>query len=286
MAVNVWRGPDRTPCPRSPVCARRCRRARARGSAEGARRGPRRPPGRRPGGGWRSSRGRCLGARAWPGRAALSPGAPIRCDRHARLGLSWVKHRPQRHANSVGAERPGRDDLDDARLGPPPRGTREPSSSSIDRARGDPAGCTTAVPWKLMVAGGNGRHQRQDPAPAHWNSHGDPAVGCHVPGLPAAGCDRDEQPLAAGLVHHAAGPGFPARGDVTEHGERRPGDRPPYLLTGQPGLGCLSWSWIVLVAMTAPPAENAAIWPATIDASTRYHLAPESPGPHRRDLRP
>ena len=32
-------------------------------------------------------------------------------------------------------------------------GTRDPSSSSIDRARGDPAVCTTAVPWKLMVAG-------------------------------------------------------------------------------------------------------------------------------------
>ena len=206
------------------------------------------------------------GTRAWAlaGLSIARSDTPIPQVRNAPAGMISMTHASDR--------RPG--------------GTREPSSSSIDRARGDPAGCTTAVPWKLMVAGGNGRHQRQDPAPAHWNSHGDPAVGCHVPGLPAAGCDRDEQPLAAGLVHHAAGPGFPARGDVTEHGERRPGDRPPYLLTGQPGLGCLSWSWIVLVAMTAPPAENAAIWPATIDASTRYHLAPESPGPHRRDLRP
>ncbi len=32
-------------------------------------------------------------------------------------------------------------------------GMRNPSSSSSERACGDPAGCTAAVPWKPMVAG-------------------------------------------------------------------------------------------------------------------------------------
>src|SRR5215510_10637402 len=149
-------------------------------------------------------------------------------------------------------------------------GMRDPSSSSIERAWGDPAGCTTAVPWKLMVAGGDRRHQRQDPAPAHKYGHRDPAVGRDVPGLPAAGRDRDDQPSASGLVHDAAGPRLPGRGDVAEHGERGPGDRLPHLLAGQP------WPSFAALAADRPGRHDrtsscrAAPWSVMIDARTGW----------------
>jgi hypothetical protein len=103
----------------------------------------------------------------------------------------------------------------------------------MERARGDPAGCTTAFPWKLIAAGGMGRQQRQDPAPAHQHRHRHPVVGRDVPGLPALWPDRDDQPVASGLVHDSARPGFTGRRDVAEYGERCPADRLPHLLAGQ-----------------------------------------------------
>lgn len=35
-------------------------------------------------------------------------------------------------------------------------GSKSPSSSSAERASGEPAGCTIADPWKLTVSGGIG----------------------------------------------------------------------------------------------------------------------------------
>ena len=83
-------------------------------------------------------------------------------------------------------------------------------------------------------------------------SHITPAVGSDMLGLPAARRDRDHQPSADDLVHHAAGPGFAGRRDVTEHSERGPGDPLPHLLAGQP------WPGLALLFTDSPDRHDRA----------------------------
>ena len=42
-------------------------------------------------------------------------------------------------------------------------GSRDPSSFNSDRTWGEPAGCTIAAPWKLIVAGGIGARRDRIP---------------------------------------------------------------------------------------------------------------------------
>ena len=120
-------------------------------------------------------------------------------------------------------------------------GSSDANSFSTERTSGESAGWTIAVAWKLMVAGGIGSHQRQEPAPAHRHRHRHPTAGRDVPGLPAVGGGRDVQPPSDGLVEDAAGSGLPRRRDVAEDRERGLGDLVPDLLGGQPSrhqVGC------------------------------------------------
>src|SRR5262245_12250760 len=111
-------------------------------------------------------------------------------------------------------------------------GTRDASSFQAERTSGEPAGCTVAAPWKLIVAGGIGATSDRippgapapSPRPDRWPRHAWPSSSRVPPPRTAAG-RRSCRPRRW--------IGAPQRGDIAEDGERRLGNLVPDLLGGE-----------------------------------------------------
>ena len=175
-----------------------------------------------------------------PGSGSFPPAAPAQPPSSAPPALPHRRPHP-------GLAAPRRRQSEARRFA----GTRDPNSSSSERARGDPAGCTTAVPWKLMVAGGMGATSDKIPPrrTGTVTATRPSAAMCRASSCPA----RPRRPAADRWpCIRRRWTGVPGRRDMSQHGERCPGDHPPHFLAGQQGL------WLPVLFMDSPGSHDRA----------------------------
>jgi hypothetical protein len=130
-------------------------------------------------------------------------------------------------------------------------GTRDPSSFSSERACGDLAGCTTAVPWELIVAGGMGATSDKIPPRRTGTVTATRPSAATCLAFQPPGATATTSRWSAALYSTPLDRGSPAGVTwLSTANEALATARHTCSLVSR-GCGCLSCSWIVLVAMTA-----------------------------------